>query len=259
MTQMWHGQIVIGATRDTIDLSGPAAGETITLTNQNVYIKKSSGGTDQLIEDMTTKVTAGDANYTGLAVTYSFATNKVTVSEDGTAASAITWTWTDTALRDLLGFTGNLTLDNDSTTATNECAFCWAPDRSLAFHPVQLNQFWSRRSTSMGQKSNDGTIVSVEGQNLNVADVAYSHIAKARVIIPSSGSINTEFQQFYGDVIHLGMPIRLYPDKTDSAVVKTLKVIDEDGLVPPLDDMISRNVQSFDNYWRVGFSCHEDV
>lgn len=75
-----------------------------------------------LLDDFVSGVSAG-----GAALSWSFSGEFVRLSSAGAAWSL---TWTDTLLRDFLGFTGNLS-GNTAYTATNRPPFAYFPNRLI--------------------------------------------------------------------------------------------------------------------------------
>jgi hypothetical protein len=247
-TQVWQGRFLIDSTTQdfTIDRGGGA--DPVQLTTGAYYIAGYTGET-QLCEHMQVQIRDIHADYEDTTVVYSYTTGKVTI--DFGVGNNFSLTWTDTALRDLLGFTANI-VTTRSTTGTNRCQYTWIPDRSLSHHPVQLNQFWVGKTTSLGQISRDGTPCTNEGQLLNVASVAYRMVHKDYSILPSTGTVYQEFQQFYEDVIHKGQPMRVYPDNTATTAsdyVTGIVLGEDSNEIPQLADLMTRHIPSFDNLW----------
>lgn len=249
--QVYLGRFVIDGTTDTIALSGGAAPETITLASGKYFLAGyTAEGTRQLVEEIDQKLNA-TANYGAAAIAYSYTTGKVTISGMN---AGWTLTWTDTALRDLLGFTGNLT-GATSYTATNEARYQWRPTRSWSDHPGTASRVWAPRSSSLVQVARDGTTTGVVGALLYDAALAYRMLPEARILTPSTGSVNQDLERYYEDVCHKAEHTRLFPDSTattsTSFVTGVLSGSKDAGEMPPFVDLAKRHIESYQGLWDV--------
>jgi len=244
--QQWIGRFAIGSSNDSFSIASNA----FTLTSGNYYIAGyTSESTAQLCEHITAKIIG---TYANAAVTYSETTGLVTfkIANSGT----YTITWTDTALQTLLGFTG--TQSNAATyTATMEPQHVWRPERGASSYPAQLNQFWAPRSTTVVGRSRDGTTYAVRGNLLYDAEVSYTMLADTRVITPASTGTVTDLQGFFEDVIHVGQPIRVFPDRTlkaSTSYVTALVSPGKDGdPIGSWQDFCGRHVANYNGLWDV--------
>jgi len=200
----WFGRFAIGANNDSFLVDATAK----TCTAGNYYLRGyTAEATSQLCEHLTTLVAAVVASST---VTYSATSGKVTITWGSDSHSL---TWTDTDLRDLLGFTGNIASAAGPFEATNEPQYVWSPDVAMSDAPVSPLRIVQPVSSTRVHVSRDGTLTTTRGNTRYAADVEYQLLDGARVFIPSTGSVNKELEQFF-DVIAAGEPIRLYPDRT---------------------------------------------
>lgn len=254
--QQLLGQFTIGASTDTIDLDDndiPTT-PTISLTQGNYYI-------DELCDHIEDQIQAEGGNFASVTCSYSATTGKVTMGE--ATSQDIDVTWTDTALRDLLGFTGNFTVGDGgagsaSVTATNEARYCWRPDKGIAGHPVARDVVWEPVSNSVVYVSRDGTTSSVEGNLVYFAELEWRWIAGERVYTPSTGSVNKDLQQFFEDVIHAGRTVRYYPD-TSSASYETCIVGTGEGTIGALTDYAKQLYQNNLSWWGVQLPVLKNV
>jgi hypothetical protein len=259
--QQWHGRFAIGTSNDTIDLDDNAGNTpTITVTNGNYYIAgytseaaASGRNAAQLVEEIQYLIRDEGGNFASVTCTYSESTGKVTFGE--ATGKNIDFTWTDTALRDLLGYTSAITIGSGGGSATavapNEAQYTWRPDRGASSHPVDLTNFWESESNSIVLRSNDGTTYTVPGNLLYRAQIEYMMLAQARAITPSTGTVNQDFQSFFDDVCHLGNPIRIYMDRTavTSADYVTAIVGDGGGALGAFTDYASRHIGNYQSLW----------
>lgn len=253
-TQTWLGRFTIGSSTDTIDLDDNAASTpTVSLTAGDYYLAGyTSETTDQLIEHINTQVQAEGGDFADLTFSFSYTTGKVSVVAG--AGDDIDITWTDTALRDLLGFTANLTgVDDTAQVATNEAQYIWRPDRPPSSHPVDLTQFWELESNTIVHRSRDGTTYTVAGNALYRAQIEYVCLGNARVITPSTGTVNQDLQSFFADVAHAGQPMRVFMDDTaiTSADYETAIWGDGQGDLGAFTNYAQRHIGNYQSLWDV--------
>ena len=141
-------------------------------------------------------------------------TGKVTIAS--TANLAITWTSTD--LRDLLGFTGNLSAAT-SHTATNHCRGVWLPDcpMSARYGPNDAGHTEADLVQTVSPQGHVQT--SVYNTRTFLPEVVWSHVARARARIEGETTTNASFERFIRDTqfgglayFHVGAHVRLYWD-----------------------------------------------
>lgn len=256
-TQTWLGRFAIGSATDTIDLDDNGGNApTVTLTSGDYWISCYTGeGANGLVEHITTKIQAEGGDFAGVTCSYSASTGKVSFVAG--AGKDIDITFTDSALRTILGYAADITaLDDTTQTAGNEARYTWRPDRGFASHPVERSNFWAPKSTTVVGRSKDGTTFAVRGNLLYEAEVSYVMLDDARVIIPSTGTVYQELQQFYADVIHNGEPIRIIFDDTAYAAATDYAVAlvssgAEDEPVPAWGDFANRHISNFNGLWDV--------
>jgi hypothetical protein len=261
-TQVWLGRFAVGTGMQifAIDEDGAAPSESFTVPAAKYFMAGyTSESADQLVEAITQEFVDG-TNYTDYTCTFDYTTGKVTITSPD---ADFTITWTDTDLRDALGYTGATTSSSSyAAIAPNEAKYCWRPNRSLSHHPVEIGRVFAPMTTTVVQAAKDGTTTGVTGQLLYKARLLeYQKLAEARVMIPSTGSINQELEQFYADVLHSGEHVRLFTDDTatTSSDYVTLAIVDEDGQIPEWDDLATRTVRRSNTLWDVAIPAKKVV
>lgn len=244
----WLGRFAIGTNNDTIDLDDNGGSTpTVSLTAGFYYLTGYTGeATEQLCEHITTQIQAEGGDFADVECTYDASTGKVSLVAG--AGDDIDVTWTDTDLRDLLGFTGDLTeLDDTAQEATNEAQYTWRPNRALAGAPVDVSRLVQPVSATVVHCSRDGTLTTVRGNTRYAGTLDYVLVDGARVYIPSTGSVNKEFEAFFESVIAAGEVIRVYPDRTLSASTSfvTVKVGVPGEEIGAFDSFAARHIQTY--------------
>jgi len=145
----------------------------------------------------------------GATATLDLTTGLVTLDFNGNTTSV---TWTSTALRDLLGFTGDLS-SATSYVATNKMRYCWFPTRGLADYPGDLTRFWGRGSTSRTVVSADDTAYGIKGSLTYSAMLRYAMLPAADVVTTST-TVWRALEAFFEDVMHAAQSMRICPDRT---------------------------------------------
>jgi hypothetical protein len=163
---------------------------------------------------LTTISAALTANGT-LAGTYSLVvdstTGKTTLSATGVTTFSVTWT--DTTLRDSLGFTGNLS-GAASYESTKSSTLIWIPNvpRGPARAPDGSNGVASRDMTVT--VSPDGSSKALFNSTRYSDLLAWNRISGVKSWIVNESVGNESFESFWLNVIGAGQPFRYHPDRT---------------------------------------------
>jgi hypothetical protein len=151
-------------------------------------------------------------------------TGKVSITSDGNG----TLEWVDTDLRDLLGYTGNLTLVADTAnTATNQARSLWLPDCPYdADNEVGAWLGW-RRTDAASVMSASGAVFSRVGQSHRRAKLSWSVISRPKAVEANETTTNESFEKFLYDGVwgfaswgQPSGPIRFFPDADAGAYVE---------------------------------------
>ena len=151
-------------------------------------------------------------------------TGKYTLSCGG---STCTVTFTDTEVRDLMGFTGNLT-GSTSYTSSAQAEGLWLPEypyQSLNGGP-SWNGWWETDQKSVENAA--GYSFSVIGQKKRINSVTWPIASRAKCWVANEGTANESFEQFLLDGIWAGAawgtsagPIRFHGDADTDATFAT--------------------------------------
>lgn len=206
----------------TDESGGPT---TVTLAAGDYYLSGTSG----LVATLETAINAAMTQAWTVAIgAGEDGTGKVTIGVGGDPAfSAISWT--DTDLRDLLGFTGNVSSDV-SYVGTNHARSLWLPDAPInspygANDPLEESDYRSVSSPA-------GHVSVVGSQRRSVQAYSWDMCSGAKTRIAQETTTNESFQKFWRDVILgeaswsslPGGPLRVYPDADVDATYETYKV-----------------------------------
>lgn len=106
-------------------------------------------------------------------------------------------TWTSTALRDLMGFTADIT-SQTSVTATNQHAGLWFPDCPLVLdgHPSRAH----KQTDNRGSESPSGLVITLGGtKKYQHKNLSYSHVPIARVWEDEATTAGASLEQWLDD------------------------------------------------------------
>lgn len=202
-------------------LGGPT---TVTLPAATYYHSSAdSTGTYTSLEDALTTLTnaAMGRTWTWNINTSSPGTGMYDVVASG--GGNISITWTDTELRDLLGWTGNLS-GSIGYTAPEGAEALW---RSDYYYQCESGadgfEGWPETDKQDAENA-AGYLYSVTGQTKYVNRFRFPMEPRANVITAAESTTNASFQTFVQQAIHgtapwgqSGGPIRIYPDVDDDA------------------------------------------
>lgn len=151
-----------------------------------------------------------------------------TISATGALVGVI---WTNTILRDLMGYTTDL-VDALSYTAPNQAQGIWYS--SSLYQTLNGGGSWRGviESDLQSVESASGHVYAVQGRRKRVNAVTFGSETRARTWQTSETVTNESFETFYTNCI-LGEldwsqvcgPIRWYPDASDDAVYGTYSVL----------------------------------
>jgi hypothetical protein len=251
-TQTWLGRFAIGTDNDTFTVDDVTyALETVTIASGKYF---ADGYTAEGANSLVVAINAAfdsTTNYKDASIAFDYTTGKFTL----TFIRSTTLAFTDSALQTLLGMTDADIASPDTVfTHSNEAQYVWRPNRSLFDHPVDISSVVAPRSNTFVHVAKDGTTTSAVGSLLYGGTLKYTMLSEARAIIPSTGSVNREFEQFFKDVVHNGEHVRIFPDDTatTSSDYETVVIIGEEGgMVGTWGDFAGRHVANYNGLWDI--------
>lgn len=250
--QQYLGKFSISTANNQFSVGGIG----LTLTSGDYYLAGYDGETtDQLCEHMQAVIRAGTAHATATVV-YSGSTGVVTITLD----SAEALVFTDAPLAAILGFSSATPGASDSFTSDQNPRYIWRPSRGPSDYRGNLLNWWSARSTTRAVRSANGTTYSVVGNLLYDTEISYSLLALSEVRTPADGTVYGDFEQWFEDVIHNGMPIRCYPDRTvntSSDYFTALFGGDKSSLIDSFEKYCSKYARDYNGLWGVSMPLME--
>ncbi len=230
----------------------------VSLTVAARYAYGYTGESDvQFLEHVQAVIRAADAAFGAATVTFDVATGLVTINF-GTVTSVA---WTDTDLRDLLGYTADLS-GSSAYHATNQLRYIWRPSSGLSRYPGDLTQWWETTSTTKVIRSKTGETYTVKGSLTYGGEYAYDKLPKNDVV-KSSSTTWQALETFWTDVVHQGQPFRCYPDRTLNSSTSFYPAIwavdDEEEGLDSFREYADRSVDEYNGLWGVDFELWKFV
>ncbi len=218
----------------SVSETGPSVGPvTITLAAGDYYLTS----TTALLSTLATAMTANgtlNGTYSGSLDDTSddSATGKVTLSATGITTFAITWS--STALRDFLGFTGNVS-GALTYTGTEQSEYLWLPNVGRT-NPLSPDP--PTTGYDLGLPETDFTMaLAPSGHSRRLKyntryreTFEFLHVRGNKTRKALETIQNESFEKFYEDVISAGRPIRYYPSRADDSVYWTQFIADAEEM-----------------------------
>lgn len=184
----------------------PAGGAAVSATNSGGgpstctvaagnYYFTAAGGVSSIITVFAAALNAGRPD--DWTVTFSTTTGKVTID---CADEPWELVWTSTVLRDLLGFTGNISSTTSAQTGANQARGLWIPDCPPSSQ-ITDHANAPRRTDRHSTRGPTGVVISHTG-NLEYFHPrwSYSHVVRERVFLGSETTVNASWEKFLLDV-----------------------------------------------------------
>jgi hypothetical protein len=248
--QEWMGRFSLPSSSFALDDNGGNT-PTITIPAAKYFIAGyTSEASLQLVEKITALMQL-ETGFTNATCTYDETTGKAKFAFPDSASDL---TWTETAIRDILGYTADLvSVGAGGQVADNEARYNWRPDRCLSGYPVQMHRLLQPRSSTRGGRSNDGTVWSIVGNIVYDAELEYRLLDVTRAYIPAAASVDwRSFEYFFEDVAHKGEQIRLFPDRTLRTVSDYTSVMAAtDETLGAFDDFSRRRYKNSNGLWNI--------
>ena len=140
-------------------------------------------------------------------------TGRVTFAGSG---GNFTVTWTDTALRDLLGFTGNLA-GAATYTGTNQARYNWYPNTGVATIAAHPDRRGLSSSDATVRRAPSGRVITTAYDEYEDNEFEFRWVEDEYAFPVGFGGTTLtyrDFEAFWRDVLRIGQRFRFYPDRT---------------------------------------------
>jgi hypothetical protein len=173
------------------------------------YVAHGAGAATGLSTNLSTALT-NFANAVNAAWSVSLSSTTGLVSIGWTGYSTPTWSlsWTDTSLRDALGFAANISAVTTTQTGTLQCRGIWIPDWPLQLDgdPEQAPTISDLRTS----QSPTGVVLGLSGNTFHRhTGLVYSHVARDRVWESAATYDHASWEWFFRET-QLGLESSLF-------------------------------------------------
>jgi hypothetical protein len=236
----------------TLSITGIGGSQTVTVASSSTRFTGAS-----FLTDLETAINAAATILGGdtFSVNASFGesgTGKVTIAYDGSPTNfALTWVSTD--MRDLLGYTGNLS-GAATYTGTYNARGVWLPDCDMAakYGPSDAGH----TETDMGQTiSPRGDVHTMVYTSRVRNEVTWSHVSRAKARIQGETTTHASFERFWRDTqggelgyFEAGAAVRLIWDADTAGTYTEYRIVDRNGT------QMERVVEDWSGLWRIPMS-----
>ncbi len=139
------------------------------------------------------------------------------------------------ALRDLLGFDADVTVDVASATGDSQVQCLWLPNRPW-YNGYGSGDWGDEVADARTSISPAGDVSGLFSQRYERMRLSWQGLSRAKTRIAGETTNNESLQQFYRDcmlgelgcVSSMGGPLRFYPDAADDATYTTGRMLDRD-------------------------------
>jgi len=210
---------------ETATVVGTFAGSVITLPVGNYFLTTvgNGGATRSLLAELKNQLDTGPGGTWTLTCddTADTALGKITIARN----SNYTATWTSTGIRDLLGFTADLsTASTASFTGSKQAKALWLPNcgRSGILSPqASTGAIASDYTASV---STDGTVYAIAYSTRGFDTLEHRTVLGSKAWASLEITSNESFETFYRYVIAGGLRLRFHKDRSDDATYRTWNI-----------------------------------
>lgn len=247
---------LIGSVRDfsaTVTITGDASGETI--AEGDYYLYHATSSISLLAQFAAAMTAAGVAGATAVLTR----DRKVKIASSGATFSV---QWTDTALRDLLGFSANLSAAA-TYVAPLVSPLLWSPQKPLLPGLSPLDCHGNTRPLAYFTASpSDGSTFVVSHGTRTDQQWSASHVALSRMQTPDQ--LGGEWEQFFLQSAALGYNFQVYPEVIEESGSTTTAVLADplgpysltpSGRAPAWDFRRSRGFENLNRRADWSISC----
>jgi hypothetical protein len=226
----------------------------LSLTTGSYYLAGETSATTDLLPHLQAVIRASGASQDSTNVSY-LSNGSVSINLE----TAATVTFNDSGLASILGFSSASQASALIHVSDRTSRYCWRPTRRPTSVAFDLNTLWETESTPVCSWGTDGTSYSVQGKKRYRTEIEFGLLPESVCITPSTGTRYQDFQQFYEDVVHVGKPLRYYPDRDVNFYHVCMIGNPTEEVVPTARDIIERHVTSYNGLWNLRIPMYKKV
>lgn len=246
----WEHKITVPSGGWDISVTDSGGTDTVTLPDGTYYWSSVGGGSNDLPAELQAQLNASGTLSGTYTVTVSAGvagTGKATIACD----ENYTLTWTDSQIRLLFGWDGNISVGTTSATSDNHVEGLWLP-RAPAETQYGLDSQGMPVSAAMESLAPDGTYTAYHGPKHRRNEYTYRGVQVARVVQAQEGTAGESYESWWTDGVRgeaawatSGRDVRWYKDADTDGTYLAYHVTDT------RTPMVQRLSQNFDGLWTV--------
>lgn len=226
-----EGRISVPSGGWAVDATDSGGAFTATIAEQTYYLSTSDGTSTTFLEEFEDQLNAaGTDTWTVTIAAGEGGTGKVTIT--CSAAWTITWDAASTPVKEICGYTGNLSKSGGTgATSTNQAKGLWLPNCPPSNLYGNSVAGWYESSTR-GQHAPDGTATVIGGPKRQVNELRWNAIKRAKALAEHEATTNESYMTFWLDFMQgdqTGSSVgrfRWYPDADDDATYFSYVMLD---------------------------------
>lgn len=199
------------------ETGGGGASAAITVPAFTYYHSSDGSNSNTLPEAIKTQLDASSLNatYTVSIAAGESGTGKYTISATGGSVTSFAFTWTDTEIRDLLGFSGSES-GTLSYTGDNQAEALWLPDEGYQKKNGGIGGSWVTDQQIVNTAN--GNVYSVMGRKYRRTRIVWPMTARNKTWAENETTTNESFETFLEGIWGTASwatstgPIRFHPD-----------------------------------------------
>lgn len=185
-------------------------------------------------------------------------TATVSDGDTGTGKVTLTWSggvftvaWIDTALRDALGFT--IDLSGAATyTGASATPYVWLPNRRRWLPPTPEGYKGLPVVDTTTTVSSSGHVRSLYTARRYVTRLWFRYLSGAKTWRVFESVTNESLQTFWETTIGAGLPVRYHHDRSDDATYNEWHVAPVFAVAPDVEGYVGRGCSGANSYWSWG-------
>jgi hypothetical protein len=227
----FEGIITIPTGGYSVSVTDPGGTSTVTLAAGDYYLTKTTGLLAAFKTALDANATLSGTYTVTLSDTDELATGKVTIACNQTYSL----TWSSTTLRDILGFTGNISAVTTSTGAS-AARYLWLPNCGRTGHipePTSGSSYFGRpKSDLVMTEAPSGVTCAIAYNVTHRGTLEFNTLLGEFVWQRLETTTNLSAEKFWRDVWWVGKRFAYFPDRSDDAVSFAL-IAPQGGMFDP--------------------------
>jgi hypothetical protein len=229
---------------------GGGVAVTVLAASTNYYLTSSTASLTAIGTALTASASLA-GTYTATVSDDDSGTGKVTIAVSGGGVTSFAITWTNTSLRDYLGFTTDVS-GTTTYTGASSSPYIYLPNQKRS-EPIVPQGY-------KGMPVTDATVTISPNGYSHAAYYAtryanqliYRYMSGPKTWRSFEATTNESLQSFYETVIGKGKPVRYHHDRDDDATYVTWRLMPMWAVRPEIPGFVGRGTSGSSTLWSYG-------